>query len=76
MIKELSLVVLNKNIPEHSLLLGDVGTVVHIYPESQAFEVEFVTGLGKTIAVLTLTSEDVRPVASEILHVRSIAKAA
>jgi hypothetical protein len=76
MIKELSLVVLTKSFPEHSLVAGDVGTVVHSYPESAAYEVEFVTGQGKTIAVLTLVPEDIRPVAAEILHVRSIAKAA
>lgn len=76
MIKELSLVVLTKNIPDYSLLSGDVGTVVHAYPDGAAYEVEFVTGLGKTIAVLTLLPDDVRPVAAEILHVRSIAKAA
>jgi hypothetical protein len=72
MIKELSLVVLTRNISEHSLLAGDVGTVVHCYPNESAYEVEFITGLGKTLAVLTLTSEDIRPVAAEILHVRSI----
>jgi hypothetical protein len=76
MIKELSLVVLTKSFPEYSLVSGDVGTVVHSYPDNAAYEVEFVTGQGKTIAVLTLTPEDVRPVAAEILHVRSIAKAA
>lgn len=76
MLKELTLVVLNKNIPEHSLLTGDVGTVVHTYPNAAAYEVEFVTGLGTTIAVLTLLPDDIRPVASEILHVRSIPKAA
>ena len=76
MIKELSLVVLNKNISEHLLLAGDVGTVVHAYPNDAAYEVEFVTGLGTTIAVLTLMPDDIRPVASEILHVRSIPKAA
>jgi hypothetical protein len=76
MIKELSLVVLTHNIPEHALLAGDVGTVVHSYPDGAAYEVEFVTGLGKTIAVLTLSPDDIRPVAAEILHVREIAKAA
>ncbi len=76
MIKELSLVVLTKNFPEHLLLSGDVGTVVHSYPDNAGYEVEFVTGQGRTIAVLTLVPEDIRPVAAEILHVRSIARAA
>ncbi len=69
-------VVLLRDISEHSLIAGDVGTVVHAYPNDDAYEVEFVTGLGTTIAVLTLMPDDIRPVASEILHVRSIPKAA
>jgi hypothetical protein len=72
MIEELSLVVLTRGIPEHSLVMGDVGTVVHVYPKAEAYEVEFMTGLGKTIAVLTLRPEDVRPIAAEILHARSL----
>jgi hypothetical protein len=79
MIKELSLVVLTHSIPDHSLVAGDVGTVVHVYPEAKAYEVEFMTGAGKTIAVLTLRPPDIRPIAAEILHARSyeqIARAA
>ncbi|MFI5202450.1 MAG: DUF4926 domain-containing protein [Candidatus Kapaibacterium sp.] len=76
MIKELSLVVLTRSIPEHALVSGDVGTVVHVYPNGEAYEVEFMTGLGKTVAVLTLRPVDVRPIAAEILHARSIGQAA
>jgi Domain of unknown function (DUF4926) len=72
MIPEHSLVVLTRNIPEKSLLAGDVGTVVHIYPKSVAYEVEFATGLGRTIGVLTLKPQDIRLIAAEILHVRSV----
>jgi hypothetical protein len=40
----------------------------------QAFEVEFVAADGTTIAVLTLSHEDVRPIRGrEILHVRAAA---
>lgn len=74
--KELSLVVLTRGILEYGLVAGDVGTVVHIYPEAKSYEVEFMTGLGRTIAVLTLGVDDIRPVASEILHVRSLPLAA
>ena len=70
---ELDLVVLARDIEEHGLKQGDVGTVVHSYPDNSAFEVEFVTAEGKTIAVLTLTSADVRPMqGAEILHVRGL----
>jgi hypothetical protein len=38
------------------------------------FEVEFVSGEGTTLAVLTLPQHDIRPMhAREILHVRALA---
>lgn len=71
MIKELDLVVLTHDFEEYSLKSGDVGTVVHTYEDKKGFEVEFVTAEGKTIAVLTLTTKDIRPFDdAEILHVR------
>jgi uncharacterized iron-regulated membrane protein len=41
---------------------GDVGTVVHVYKDGQAYEVEFVTLDGHTAAVVTLEASQVRPV--------------
>lgn len=71
MIKEMDTVVLTHDISSHDLKKGDVGAVVHISKDHSNFEVEFVTALGKTLAILTLTSSDIRPFASdEILHVR------
>lgn len=76
MIRELDTVVLTHDIPEHGLKGGDVGAVVHRYHDRGAFEVEFVTAEGKTIAVLTLTESDLRPMeGGEILHVRQMASA-
>lgn len=73
MIRELDTVVLAHNIDEYGLKQGDIGTVVHCYKEGAAFEVEFVTGEGETVAVLTLTQADIRPMhAKEILHVREL----
>ncbi|MBE0427826.1 MAG: DUF4926 domain-containing protein [Nitrospirae bacterium] len=75
MIKELDTVVLTHDIEEYGLKCGDIGAVVHCYPEGGAFEVEFVTAEGRTIAVLTLTSDDIRLMSNkEILHVREIAQ--
>ena len=52
-----------------------MGTVVHCYADSKAYEVEFVTAEGKTVAVLTLTPDDVRPMKDkEILHVRAMVR--
>ncbi|HQU37049.1 MAG TPA: DUF4926 domain-containing protein [Anaerolineales bacterium] len=74
MIKELDTVVLAKDIKEHQLTRGDVGAVVHVYEGGKAFEVEFVTGVGKTIAVVTLQVGDIRPMQrADILHVREFA---
>lgn len=71
--KELDLVVLTHDIEEHGLKTGDVGTVVHGYDDKLGFEVEFVTAEGKTVAVLTLTTKDIRPFDNaEILHTREV----
>jgi hypothetical protein len=73
MIEELSSVALNRAFPEHGLATGDIGTVVLRYPDGEAFEVEFVTGEGRTLAVLTLGAGDVRELGEgEILHARAI----
>ena len=71
MFNELDIVVLARDLKNHSLTRGDVGTVVHCYAGGKAYEVEFVTGEGKTVAVVTLEPSDIRPMQrEEILHVR------
>ena len=73
---ERDLVVLTRDVPEHNLRSGDVGAVVHVYAGGKAYEVEFVTGSGQTLAVETLEPKDVRPLgAREILHSRSVTAA-
>lgn len=74
MIEELDTVVLLRDVEAHGLERGDIGAVVHAYKEGEAFEVEFVTGEGETVAVLTLRQEDVRRMEGrEILHARALA---
>ena len=74
MIKELDTVVLTHDIKEYGLKEGDIGAVVHCYADCDAFEVEFATAEGRTIAVLSLASGDIRSMYNkEILHVREIA---
>lgn len=76
MIKELELVALTANVPEHGLLAGDVGTVVMVHGEGVGYEVEFLTSSGETIAVLSLHANQVRPLAGrEILHARELTAA-
>lgn len=73
MIRELDTVVLTRDLPEYGLNRGDIGAVVHCYEDDAAFEVEFVTGRGETVAVVTLESKDVRPMQpNEIFHAREI----
>ena len=72
--KELDVAVLAREVAEHGLQPGDVGTIVHCYSEGTAYEVEFVAAEGATVAVLTLAPQDVRPMGErEILHARQLA---
>ena len=74
MIKEHDRIVLLKDLPEDGLQAGDVGTVVHIYRQGEAFEVEFMTLDGGTVAVVTLLSSQIRAVSKrDITHVRELA---
>lgn len=76
MIRELDAVVLARDLKAYGLKRGDVGAVVHRYADGKTFEVEFVTGEGQTIAVVTLTETDIRPMRrEEILHVRALVPA-
>ena len=59
-VKLLDLIVLEKDLPEHGLERGDVGTAVELYPDG-ALEVEFVTTGGYTQALITLHPDDFRP---------------
>jgi hypothetical protein len=68
----LDTVVLEIDLPDHGLKKGDIGAVVQVY-EPDGLEVEFVTGSGKTQALVTLRVGDVRAVAdNDILAVRSL----
>jgi len=74
MIKEHERVVLTAPVPAEQLEAGDVGTVVHVYRDGLAYEVEFTTLDGKTAAVVTLEASQVRPVGKrEITHARELA---
>ncbi len=64
MIHEHDRVVLTAPLSEEGLEPGDIGAIVHIYPRHEAYEIEFVTLTGKTAAVVSVSAEQVRPVAS------------
>ena len=61
-INEHDCVVLTSDLPAENLQAGDVGTVVHIHRDGVAFEVEFITLAGETIAVTTVLAAQLRPV--------------
>ena len=74
MIKELDTVVLTASFPEEGLECGDVGTVVGVYEDGQAYEVEFIMLNGDMAAVVTVEATQVRPGnAHEITHARELA---
>lgn len=74
--KLLDCVVLMHDLPKFDLRTGDLGTVVEVY-EPDGIEVEFVKASGETLAVVTTSENEVRPVASaDIISVRTLGRAA
>ena len=68
---ELDTVVLLRDLPDAGLRSGDLGAIVMVYGD-EAVEVEFVTASGRTQALLTLATDDVRPVRDDdLLAVRT-----
>ena len=61
MIEELDVVALTRDISGTHLKKGDLGTVVLVYGDNEAYMVEFVLQTGFTAALTDLKSDDVRP---------------
>jgi len=60
-------------LPDAGFSAGDVGTVVHIYADGTAYELEFFALDGRTLDVVTVEAGQVRPVRrSDVLHVREL----
>lgn len=71
MIHEHDRVIFTKDLPKYHLAAGDVGTVVHIYEHSAAYEVEVFTLDGHTFDVVTVEAAHVRPVTQhDVQHAR------
>ena len=76
MIKEHDCVVLTTNVPADGLEAGDMGTVVHIHKGGVAYEVEFMTLTGETVAIVTLEASQVRPLTRrDLAHTRELVAA-
>lgn len=70
---EFDLVVLQDDRVNERLRAGDVGTILTVYGEGKAFEVEFVTLTGESVAVETLLPHQIRMVRpSEVMAVRDM----
>lgn len=71
MIKEHEQVVLTTDFPEYDLKAGDVGIVIHIYSDGEAYELEIFALDGRTLDIVTVEAAQVRPVSRrDMLHVR------
>ena len=71
MIEEHSSVVLTEPLPAAGLEAGDVGVVVHVHRNGEAFEVEFMTLDDTTLSVETLIAGQIRSARNrDIPHVR------
>jgi hypothetical protein len=75
MIKEHERAILTVDFPDIKLKAGDVGTVVHIYDDGAAYEIEFFALDGRTLDVVTVEASQVRAVHHrDVLHVRAMAE--
>lgn len=73
MINEHDRVILTATLLAEGLEPGDVGTVVHIYGNGTAFEVEFIALDGHTKSVVTLEAKQIRSVTSQdMTHAREL----
>jgi len=71
----LDTVVLKRDLPDVGLRAGDLGAIVEVY-DAEHFEVEFVAASGRTQALITLRSDDVRHVNDrDLIAVRSLQQA-
>lgn len=70
--KLLDAVALTHDVAHAGLCRGDLGAVVDIFA-ANAFAIEFVAASGRTQALLTLTSDDVRPLGDrDLIAVRTL----
>lgn len=72
-LRELDSVVLTEDLPEYALRRGDIGTIVLVHEGGAGADVEFMTLTGETVAEVSLSASQVRPIAAcEIAHARPV----
>ena len=72
MLQEFEQITLTADIPDEDLKAGDVGTIVHIHPQGVAYEVEFFSPAGNTIAVATVENYQARPATPDEIAPRTV----
>ena len=61
-------VALLEDLPEENLWRGQIGAVVEVYNDGEAFEVEFVDTSGRTYGLLALRAEQVMLLRQEAIE--------
>lgn len=75
MLGEHDRIVLTEDLRDDRLKGGDVGTIVHVHRDGEAFEVEFLALDGNTAAVATVPASRLRPVTgADLTHARVLKK--
>ena len=73
MFNEHDVVALTADIPEDGLEVGDVGTIVHVFPRGDAFVVEFMDSGGRTVAITDVLASQMRPASpDDTKHARKL----
>ena len=57
MLREHDVVTVTAELPDQALAVGDVGAVVHCYPQTDTYEVEFLDERGRSKGVVTVSGE-------------------
>ena len=66
-LKLFDVIALTADLEEENLFQGQVGTIVEVYKDGEAFEVEFVDRQGRTYGLMTL-----RPEQLMLLHYKPV----
>ena len=75
MLKEFEQVYLTEDLKGSPFIKGDVGVVVHIYEDKQAYEVEFFAIDGSTLEVETVPAKQVKSCVGikSVVHIHDLA---
>lgn len=67
-LREHDIVTLTVDVPGEGLESGDMGTIVSVYADGEAFAVEFIAFDGETVAIADVQADQVRPASAEEIN--------